>query len=95
MSRLEDLEDLIRDKIEKEKITHARLSAFLQDQYPGEKGFSTRSLERFCSLKGIHKTSRLSDQELDTAVDEHITKVSYWPIYRMIFCKLGAVSKFS
>lgn len=53
MSHLEQMEDLVREKVEEEKMTHAKLSAFLRDLYPGESGFSVRSLERFCSLKGL------------------------------------------
>ena len=76
MASLEELEDLIREKVETERWTHRRLSAYLQHMYRGQRGFSVRSLERFCSAKGIHKTSRLSAQEVDTAVSDSIAKVS-------------------
>ena len=78
MASLEVLEALIREKVESEKLSHRRLTGHLQQQqlYPGERGFSVRSLERFCSTKGIHKTSRLSEPEIDTAVSDNITKVS-------------------
>ena len=76
MATLEELEDLIREKVETERWTHRRLSAYLQHMYCGQRGFSVRSLERFCSAKGIHKTSRLSAQEVDTAVSDSIAKVS-------------------
>ena len=77
MASLEVLEALIREKVESEKWSHRRLSTYLQQLYPGERGFSVRSLERFCSAKGIHKTSRLSEPEIDTAVSDNITKVSF------------------
>ena len=76
MASLEELEDFIREKIETERWTHRRLSAYLQQVYCGGRGFSVRSLQRFCSAKGIHKTSRLSAQEIDTAVSDSIAKVS-------------------
>ena len=75
MAALEGLEDFIREKIEKEHWTHKELSAHLQHAYPGQRGTSVRSLERFCSVKGIHKTARLSTQHLDEVVSDAIAKV--------------------
>ena len=49
MSALESLEAHVREKIEKEGMTHAKLSVHLCEVYPGVKGFSVRSLERFCA----------------------------------------------
>jgi len=75
MASLQELEDLVREKVEIEQWTHAKLSSYLQQLYPGSRGFSVRSLERFCSTKGIHKISRLCEQEVDTAVSDAIAKV--------------------
>ena len=68
MSALEGFEDLIRDKIENKRWTHKQISTFLMESYPGQRGFSVRSIERFCGNKGIHKTSRIDDRSLDVAV---------------------------
>ena len=68
MSALEGFEDLIRDKIENERWTHKQISTFLMESCPGQRGFSMRSIERFCGNKGIHKTSRIDDRSLDVAV---------------------------
>ena len=38
-----------------------RGSVFLEENHPGQRGFSVQSVERFCSDKGIHKTSRIDD----------------------------------
>ena len=54
---LEELEDFVRQKIEVEKCTHKQLSSQLQQCYPGEKGFSLRSIEHFCSEKEIKRVS--------------------------------------
>ena len=78
MAGLEHLEAFIREKIEKERWTHVRLSAFLQQEYPGERGLGVRSLQNFCSEKDIHKTSRVSSEDLDQAVADAIAKVNYW-----------------
>ena len=75
MATLEGLEDFIREKVEKERWTHTQLSIHLQQAYPGQRGFSVRSLERFCGAAGIHKTARLSEHELDKAVADAIAKV--------------------
>ena len=79
MASLEGLEDIVREKVETERWTHEQLSNYLQQLYPGIRGFSVRSLERFCSTNGIHKTSRLSGQEVDAAVSDAIAKVCFYP----------------
>ena len=68
MSALKDFEYLIRDKIEKERWTRKQISAFLEENHPGQRGFSVQPVERFCSYKGMHKTSRIDDDMLDEAV---------------------------
>ena len=50
---LEELEDFVRQKIEVEKCTHKQLSSQLQQCYPGEKGFSLRSLSAFAVKKKL------------------------------------------
>ena len=40
MSALEDFEDFIRVKVEKEKWTHKQISAFLKGKHPRQRGFS-------------------------------------------------------
>lgn len=88
MSALEDFED-IRDKIEKERWTNKQVSGFLIEWCPGRRGFSVRSVERFCGNKGIHKTSRIDDQNLDLAVSKATATVRHstcWTLaYSMLF----------
>ena len=76
MTALDHLEDFVREKLEEDRWTHAQVSECLQQSYPGEKGFSTRSLQRFCREKDIHKTSRVSMNVLNQAVGDAIAKVS-------------------
>ena len=73
---LQDMEGFIRDKIIMENWTHSRISLYLKRLYPGCWGFSVRSIERFCSNKGIHRTSRLDASNLQEVVSEAIRKVS-------------------
>ena len=47
MAALDTLEDFIRDRIETDHWTRRQLSDYLQNAYPGERGFSVRSLQRF------------------------------------------------
>ena len=65
MSALEDQEAFIRSEVEDERWTHKQVSDYLKEHFPGRRGYS---VERFCSDKDIHKTSRISDQQLDEAV---------------------------
>ena len=68
MSALKDFKDFIRDKIKKERWTHKQISAFLEENHPGQRGFSVRSMETFCSYKGIHNMSQINDNKLDEAI---------------------------
>ena len=63
MAALEGLEDYVREKIEKEGMTHSQLSLRLRELYPGVRGLS------------IRKTSRASTQQLDEAVCGAIAQV--------------------
>ena len=76
MSALEDFEDFIRVKVEKEKWTHEQISAFLKGKHHRQRGFSVRSIERFCSYRSIHKTPQIDDQKLDEAVSRAADMVS-------------------
>ena len=75
MSALDKLEDLVREKIVVEKYTHRQLSNELQLSFPGEKGFSVRSVERFCSEKGIKKITDISEEELEMILSEAVLQV--------------------
>lgn len=72
MAALEPLEGLIKEKVEMDRWTHAQVSDFLQQNYPGDQGFSIRSIQRFCQEKN---TARVTDQELDEAVSDAVSKV--------------------
>ncbi len=76
MSALEGFEDYIREKVEKDRMTHAQLCDHLKGLYPGERGFSIRSLERFYSRKGMAKTTKPSDHQLDEGVAGAIAQVA-------------------
>ena len=73
--KLSDLEDLVREKIEVERWTHKKLSLHLNQMYPQQKGFSIRSIQRFCTTKDIHKTSRLNNNNLDEVVQDAVKRV--------------------
>ena len=75
MAALDNLKDFVRDKIEKDCWTYRQLSDYLVQAYPGERGFSVRSLERFCATNNIHKTARISDRTLNQVVTDAIAKV--------------------
>ncbi len=68
MCSLGEFEDFIRKKVEKDMWTHKKISDFLSVNYRGKRGFSIRSVQRFCTDRSIHKTSRINDHELCDAV---------------------------
>ena len=82
-NKLSKHEPYIRHRIEVDKITHRQLSEELQNRFPGIRGYSVRSIECFCREKGIHKSSRLSDVQVQEVVAEAVAKVI---IFKVIVC---------
>ena len=74
---LADLESFVRGKIEEEKWTHRRLSEYLMRRYSNTRGFSIRTIKRFCADKNIHRTSRLNEDELDEVVSQSVRMVCH------------------
>ena len=76
MSALEDmeLEGLIRKRRE-EGCTYAEISEELCRTFPGKRGFSSRSIRRVCEDRGIHRSSRLSHNELRKVVATAVSQV--------------------
>ena len=56
--------------------SNKHLASYLMSRYEGTRGLSTRSVQRYCSINDIHKTSRLNDQDLDTIVTNAASKVT-------------------
>ena len=75
MAALEQFEDFVREKIIVERCSHKQISNKLQQSFPGEKGFSVKSVERFCSNKEISKTCDIEDQDLDEVVRSAVLQV--------------------
>ena len=78
MAKLEEIsgmESFIRRKVELERKTHDQISEELQQDYPGTKGLSSRSIRRFCDAHNIHSTSRLSQAELSRVVSTAVSQV--------------------
>ena len=74
---LEEFEDLVREKVEGGHYTYKQISDQFKEAFPGERGFSVRSVERFCNHKGIRKTSEIDDQELDMIISEAVSQVKH------------------
>ena len=80
MSALDSFEDFIRVKIERDHATHHQICEELTSTFPGKRGFSVRSIRRFCQEKNIHKTSRMPASEVKSAVQEAVLKVLKRPL---------------
>ena len=77
MSLLDDLgcDDFIAKRVQ-DGHTCQQIALELQHLYPGCPGFSARSVRRFCSRKNIHRSSRLSTQEVNDVVEHAVAQVS-------------------
>ena len=75
MSTLESMmfaDPLIRDRVLRGH-SHQSIAQELQQQCPSlSRGLSTRSVRRFRSTNGIHRSSRLSAHEVDRVVEQYV-----------------------
>ena len=74
---LSSFEDYIRQRIVTDCVTHKTLREELMTMTNGSRGCSVRSIENFCKIKGIHKSSRLSTERVKEIVAEAIIKVLF------------------
>ena len=90
MSALDRFEGLIRQKVESDRATHAQISAELLAMFPGERGFSVWNVKRFCQERNIHKTSRLPEAEVESAVQAAVQKVHHTRI-AFVYCNYNRI----
>lgn len=55
--------------------THQDISSFLRSLHPTERGYSARSVRRFCAIHGIHYCSGLTESEVDRIVSVAVRSV--------------------
>lgn len=77
MAQLEKLacEDFIASRV-KDGCTHQNIAIELQQLYPNTPGLSARSVRRFCCNNNVHRSSRLSADEVDEVVECAVSQVS-------------------
>ena len=83
MAALQENENFIREFLSLKENTIEDLSETLQATYPGQRGFSARSIKRFCKEKGIRQRGIVSDEELDVYVRAAVSEV--WYRYNAIY----------
>ncbi len=57
------------------KLSHKEISDELQRRNPGMRGLSEMSVRCFCNMHNIHRTMRMSEEELDEAVFTAVSQV--------------------
>ena len=75
--------DFIADLVHQKK-TYLEISTLLKTMHPDKKGFSERSVRRFCDANGISKQSKIDNDRLDDIVQEVVSKVSTFS-YRHLY----------
>jgi hypothetical protein len=66
----------IEQLIYRERKTYHEISELLQRQYPNERGFSERSVRRYCKENGLFKQSGIEGATLDAMVKDVVSKVT-------------------
>jgi len=73
---LEELEGFVRHKVVVEKASHKQLNRELQEAFPGRKGLSISSVDKFCAERKIRKITDIDEQHLDDAVSQAVSQVN-------------------
>ena len=58
--------------------SYREISECLHTMFPGYRGFSDRSIRRFCEKRGIHRSARLKGSDLNRVVATAVKEVSYY-----------------
>ena len=75
LAQIDGIEAFMRQMIVVERRSYEYVSQKLRQTHPTAIGVSARSICRYCADSGIQRTSRLSDHQLDEAVEASISKV--------------------
>ena len=82
MATLEDISGIrsfIEDYVVNKRRSYNFVSELLKSEFPSmTRGFSARSIRRYCEKHGIHATSRLTCNETDNCIRIIAYKVSTW-----------------
>lgn len=70
-------EHYIRTLIVEGRWTHKEVSNHLKEEYPDKRGLSEISVRSYCKMHNIHKTSRLTDDQLDVVVNNAVCQVMH------------------
>ena len=86
MDTLEIFKDDIANAIQSERYTLAQVVAYLTERHGHMKGFSERTLRRYCNENGIRASSKayVADDVLAESVEEAIEQVR-----RVMYYKFG------
>ena len=57
--------EYIKDLVITQRKTHSEVSFLLKERFPDKKGFSSRSVRRFCFENGINLRNSLLNDELE------------------------------
>lgn len=80
MAAMENLvsELAVCELIENENKTFEEVSEILQSIFPNERGFSIKSVKRFCKGHTISRRQQIEDDDLDEIVQSAINYASTW-----------------
>lgn len=68
-------EDIFRKLVEKQGLSYASIGELCDAHRPGSKGFSERSVRRYCTMHGIRKRSGVTNADVDRIVSSFVAKV--------------------
>ena len=78
--------EYINDLVITKRKTLSEVSLLLKERFPHKKGFSLRSVRRFCFENGINLHNRLSNDELEQCTRDVVARVSITLLNFSAFC---------
>ena len=92
MAALEEHEDFVKHFLSKNQNTICDLSDILQERCPDHRGFSVRSIKRFCEEKGIRQRGLHLDEQLDNVVKVAVSEVqSILLHFTVLYCVIFVI----
>ena len=79
MEIMEAYSEIISDLVERKGMTYLQVSEYIKANYSEDRGFSERSIRKFCKENEIRPSGRpptVSDEELSCAVEKAIEQVT-------------------
>ena len=72
------MQDFVKQRVDAGS-THSEISQEICQMFPGQRGYSARSVRRFCADNGITRRTGMEDSDIVQHVERAVAEVSATP----------------